>query len=219
MMAVTPLSLSQRNSRRSSARRIAVVGQAGEQRLDGVQHDALGADRVDGVAQADEQPLQVVLAGLLDLAPLDAHVVDARASCRRPAGRGRSRASATFLASSSAVSSKRHEDARLVVLASPRGRGTPCASSVLPQPALPQTSVGRPRGRPPPVISSSPSMPVGHFSNRDHASVAAPHRQGDARSPAQALAGEQVDDFALAPVSSAIGPSPEACNAMYGPLA
>src|SRR5688572_15985422 len=34
------------------------------------------------------------------------------------------------------------------------------ASKVLPQPALPQTSVGRPRGRPPPVISSSPSMPV-----------------------------------------------------------
>ena len=30
----------------------------------------------------------------------------------------------------------------------------------MPQPALPQTRVGRPRGSPPPVISSSPSMPV-----------------------------------------------------------
>ena len=35
---------------------------------------------------------------------------------------------------------------------------------VLPQPALPQTRVGRPRGKPPPVISSRPAMPVGHFS-------------------------------------------------------
>jgi hypothetical protein len=33
----------------------------------------------------------------------------------------------------------------------------------LPQPALPQTSVGLPCGSPPPVISSSPSMPVEHF--------------------------------------------------------
>jgi hypothetical protein len=33
----------------------------------------------------------------------------------------------------------------------------------LPQPAPPQTSVGLPRGNPPPVISSSPWMPVGHL--------------------------------------------------------
>ena len=37
------------------------------------------------------------------------------------------------------------------------------ASRVLPQPALPQTSVGLPCGRPPPVISSRPWMPVGHL--------------------------------------------------------
>src|SRR5689334_4078579 len=36
---------------------------------------------------------------------------------------------------------------------------------VLPQPALPQISVGRPRGRPPPVISSKPVIPVGAFSS------------------------------------------------------
>jgi hypothetical protein len=51
------------------------VGQAREQGLDGVQHDAPGADRVDGVPQADEQAVQVVLPRLLDLAALDAHVV------------------------------------------------------------------------------------------------------------------------------------------------
>jgi hypothetical protein len=38
------------------------------------------------------------------------------------------------------------------------------AIRVLPQPAVPQTRVGRPRGRPPRVISSRPAMPVGAFS-------------------------------------------------------
>src|SRR6266849_1501863 len=37
------------------------------------------------------------------------------------------------------------------------------ASKVLPQPALPHTSVVRPFGSPPPVTSSSPSIPVGVF--------------------------------------------------------
>src|SRR5260221_3728583 len=49
--------------------------------------------------------------------------------------------------------------------AAPRTRNS-AASSVLPQPAPPQTSVGRPRGRPPPVISSRPWMPVGHCGKR-----------------------------------------------------
>src|SRR5215204_4122450 len=34
------------------------------------------------------------------------------------------------------------------------------ANSVLPQPALPATKVGRPLGKPPPVISSRPEIPV-----------------------------------------------------------
>src|SRR5579864_3517592 len=37
------------------------------------------------------------------------------------------------------------------------------ANSVLPEPAPPQTRVGRPRGNPPLVISSSPGIPVGDF--------------------------------------------------------
>ncbi len=36
-------------------------------------------------------------------------------------------------------------------------------SSVLPDPGPPATSVGRPAGKPPKVISSSPGMPVGAF--------------------------------------------------------
>ena len=51
------------------------VRQAAEQRLDRVQHDPLRPDGVDRVTQADEQSFEVVLAGLLDLAPLDAHEV------------------------------------------------------------------------------------------------------------------------------------------------
>jgi hypothetical protein len=37
------------------------------------------------------------------------------------------------------------------------------AKSVLPQPGPPAINVGRPLGRPPPVISSMPGIPVGDF--------------------------------------------------------
>ena len=53
-----------------------LVGEPGKQGLHRVQHHPFGADRIDGKAQADEQPLQVVVAGFLDLAALDEDVVD-----------------------------------------------------------------------------------------------------------------------------------------------
>ena len=53
-----------------------VVLQARKQRLDGVEDDALGADRPNRVIEPDEQPFEVVLARFLDLAAFDAHVVD-----------------------------------------------------------------------------------------------------------------------------------------------
>ena len=52
-----------------------LIAEAAEQRLDRVEHDALGADRIDGVTQADEQAFEVVLARLLDLAAFDVDVV------------------------------------------------------------------------------------------------------------------------------------------------
>jgi hypothetical protein len=52
------------------------AGQSGEQRLDGVEHDTPGADRVDGMAEADEETFEIVVAGLLDLAAFDAHVIE-----------------------------------------------------------------------------------------------------------------------------------------------
>jgi hypothetical protein len=53
-----------------------LVGEAAEERLERVEHHALGADRVDREAQAQEQAFEVVLAGFLDLGALDVHVVD-----------------------------------------------------------------------------------------------------------------------------------------------
>jgi hypothetical protein len=45
------------------------------------------------------------------------------------------------------------------------------ARKILPQPALPQPSVGRPFGNPLPLMSSSPQMPVGDFGSRCGASL------------------------------------------------
>src|SRR5262245_29732451 len=53
-----------------------LVGQAAEQRFQRVQHDPLGPDGVDGQPQPDEEGLQVVLAGLFNLAALDVDVVE-----------------------------------------------------------------------------------------------------------------------------------------------
>ena len=50
--------------------------QSGEERLDRIEHDALGTDRVDGEAEPNKQPFEVVLAAFLNLAALDADVID-----------------------------------------------------------------------------------------------------------------------------------------------
>jgi len=60
----------------------------------------------------------------------------------------------------------------------PRSRNS-MPKSVLPQPALPQMSVGRPRGRPPRVISSSPEIPVGAFASAPRAVFAREGRDSD----------------------------------------
>ena len=53
-----------------------LVFQAAEKRLDGVDNDAFGADRVDGKAEADEKTFEIVFASLGDLGALDLDVVD-----------------------------------------------------------------------------------------------------------------------------------------------
>ena len=53
-----------------------VIWQPGEERLDRVEHHALGADGIDGVPEPDEEAFKIVLARLLDLAALDVDVVE-----------------------------------------------------------------------------------------------------------------------------------------------
>src|SRR6185436_6411313 len=69
---------------------------------------------------------------------------------------------ATLAFNSVPVSSKDMNTPGSLNCVAPRARNS-AANSVLPQPAPPHTSVGRPRGNPPPVISSRPWMPVGHL--------------------------------------------------------
>src|SRR5690606_30999625 len=53
-----------------------VVVERAEERLERVDDDPFGADRVDAVSKPDEEPLEVVLARLLDLAPFDVDIVE-----------------------------------------------------------------------------------------------------------------------------------------------
>ncbi len=141
-----------------------LVGEAAEEGLERVEHHALGADRVDGKPEPQEQALEVVLAGFLDLACARCGRGRRRSCPRRSSSRGRSRASARSATRSSCVSSKAMNTPGSSNSSAPRSRNS-MASSVLPQPAAPQTRVGRPRGRPPNVISSRPAIPVGAFAN------------------------------------------------------
>ena len=68
----------------------------------------------------------------------------------------------TLFASSPAVSSNAMKTPGSPCSSAPRTRNS-IASKVFPEPAPPHTSVARPSGRPPPVISSSPWISVGHL--------------------------------------------------------
>src|ERR1700730_4992839 len=62
----------------------------------------------------------------------------------------------------------------------PRTRNS-MANMVFPQPGPPHTMVGRPAGRPPPLISSKPAIPLGAFFSCGKARVAAALVRFDAR--------------------------------------
>jgi hypothetical protein len=53
-----------------------LIGQAGEQHFQRVQHHALGADGINRVIEPDEQPFQVILVALLGFTALDVDVVN-----------------------------------------------------------------------------------------------------------------------------------------------
>ncbi len=52
------------------------IAKSREQRLQRIENHPLRADLVDGIGKTDEQPFEIVLAALRDLAPLDPDVVD-----------------------------------------------------------------------------------------------------------------------------------------------
>ena len=133
--------------------------QTAEECLDSIQYDAFGADGVDRMAQTDKQSFKVIVAGFFNFVALDTNEVQDQFFSRDQIIQIETER-ATFCASSSAVSSKAMKTPGSPNCVAPRTRNS-IAKSVLPQPALPQISVGRPRGSPPPVISSSPWMPTG----------------------------------------------------------
>ena len=137
------------------------IGESREQRLDGVQDNPLRPDRPDRVIQSDEEPLQVVLTRLFDLMPIDADIVDDDFLWAMSAARSKP-SEATSAVRSSTLSSKVMNTPRSPNSVAPRTKNS-VARRVFPDPAAPQTKVGRPLGSPPPVISSSPVMPVAAF--------------------------------------------------------
>jgi len=106
------------------------------------------------VPQPEEQPFEVILARLFDLAALDVDEVERQFFCATSAWRSWP-SEAKFFASSSVFSSKAMKTPGSPESTAARTRNS-MARSVLPQPALPHNSVGRPWGKPPPVSSSSP---------------------------------------------------------------
>ena len=124
MTAVTPLSLSQRNRRRSSARKMAAF----DRPLNSVSMVSsttrLAPIAVDGVVQANKQSFEVVVAGFFDLVAFDPHEVHGQffpldefiqIEAERP----------DVLSEFFDGFLKGHEHARLVVLHGPVGPGTP----------------------------------------------------------------------------------------------
>src|SRR6185312_6562193 len=62
-----------------------LVREAGEQSLERIENDALGARLVDRVAETDEQTLEIVFTGFFDLAAFDADMIDRQfLRCNQP---------------------------------------------------------------------------------------------------------------------------------------
>ncbi len=160
-MVVTPRSFEPARQPAELGPHDRVVAERAEQHLDGIEHDPPGAHPADGVVEDGKQRPEVELAGPDDLGglyrerehheltvPLQLVEVEAeRAHVAGDLGRDSSK-----LTSTPGSPYSRIPVTRKVI-----------PSSVLPAPALPATSVTRPSGSPPPVIWSSPGMPVGDF--------------------------------------------------------
>ena len=135
------------------------VFQAAEQRLDGVDNDTFGADRVDGKAEPDEKTFEIIFAGLRDLGALDLDMVDGElllgdqlldVVVER----------ANVLDEVFGLLFEGEEYAGLVVFDRRRCTGKSWRTGSCRSRPSRKASVGRPCGRPPWVTSSRPRMPV-----------------------------------------------------------
>ncbi len=161
MIAVTPLSLSQRKSRRSSARRMPSFGRL--EKSDSTVSRATRLAPIRSIMEPRRTNNPSRSYSPVSSISLRSMWTWSTASFRRRMSDGTSKPRlATFAAISASVSSKLMKTPGSPKSLAPRTMNS-MARSVLPHPALPQTSVGRPSGRPPSVISSSPRMPVRHF--------------------------------------------------------
>ena len=159
--AVTPLSFSQRNRRRSSERSSASLVKPPNS--DSMVSSTMRFAPTESIAKPRRtkspsrsySPVSAISARSTRTWSIASFLSSTRASRSKPSER-------TFCASSSPVSSKLMKAPGSPNCVAPRTRNS-IASSVLPQPGPPHTSVGRPFGSPPPVISSRPSIPVGAF--------------------------------------------------------
>jgi hypothetical protein len=139
-----------------------LVGERREQNLHRVQYDPF-APTESMACQADKEALQIVLAGLLDHAALDIGEIHGQQllflQVRQVETQGDQ-----VLGQLLRGFLKGHEDAGLTVIDSPphhklhAQQGLAAAGTAAHQ-------GGAPQGRPPPVISSRPWMPVGHLAN------------------------------------------------------
>lgn len=161
MIAVTPRSLSQPNSRRSSPRRIVVFENA-PKRTSIVSITTRVAPTLSIAAPSRRNSPS---RSQSPVSSISRPTTLMWSSTSRPSVSNCGRSNpieATLAIRSAADSSKATKTPGSSNWVIPRTRNS-IASRVLPHPAGPQRSVGRPRGRPPPVTSSSPLIPVGAF--------------------------------------------------------
>ena len=158
----TPRSLRKRNSRRSSARRIASLLKL--ENSDSMVSSTTRFAPTDWMAKSRRRNSPSRSYSPLSSISLRSISTVSMAISPRSTRSLRSKPSeATFFARSSDGSSKLMNTPGSPKRVAPLTRNC-MANSVLPHPGPPHTRVGRPAGRPPPVISSKPRIPVGAFS-------------------------------------------------------
>ena len=161
MTAVTPFPLSHRNRRRSSDRRIASFESPAKS--DSIVSSTTRFAPIESMAcpsrmnspSRSYSPVSWISVRSIETKSTRSFFRAARSARSKPR-------EATFCARSRALSSNAMKTPGSPCSRAPRTRNS-IANSVFPQPAEPATSVGRPRGSPPPVISSRPRIPLGHL--------------------------------------------------------